>query len=73
MDAYRKWIDSLPLLVKIIFALPILDGILFGIYRICKGTLPNIVLGIIWICVGATIFWIVDRIFLLWKGKVLEL
>lgn len=43
MDAYRKWIDSLPLLVKIIFALPILDGILFGIYRICKGNLPNIV------------------------------
>ena len=73
MDAYRKWIDSLPLLVKIIFALPILDGILFGIYRICKGNLPNIVLGIIWIFVGATIFWVLDIIFLLWKGKVLEL
>ena len=63
MDAYRKWIDSLPLLVKI----------LFGIYRICKGNLPNIVLGIIWIFVGAAIFWILDIIFLLWKGKVLEL
>ena len=73
MDAYRKWIDSLPLLVKIIFALPILDGILFGIYRICKGNLPNIVLGIIWIFVGAAIFWILDIVFLLLKGKVLEL
>ena len=58
---------------QIIFALPILDGILFGIYRICKGNLPNIVLGIIWIFVGAAIFWILDIVFLLLKGKVLEL
>ena len=27
MAAYRKWLDSLPLIVKIILALPGLDGI----------------------------------------------
>lgn len=73
MATYRKWIDSLPLLVKIILALPVLDGIFYGIYRICKGTLLNIILGIIWIFAGAAIFWILDIIFLLLRGKVPEL
>ena len=72
MDAYRNWIDSLPLWLKIILALPVLDGIFYGLYRICKGDIPNIVLGLIWIFVGATIFWILDMIFLAFKNKVLE-
>lgn len=72
MAAYRKFIDSLPLLVKIILALPVLDGIFYGIYRICKGTILNVVIGIIWIFAGAAIFWILDIIFLLLRGRVLE-
>lgn len=73
MAEFRKWMDSLPLVLKIIFALPGIDGILYGIYRICRGDLPNVILGIIWIVAGATICWVLDIIFLLWKGKVLEL
>lgn len=73
MAEFRKWMDSLPLVLKIIFALPGIDGILYGIYRICRGDLPNVILGVIWIVAGATICWVLDIIFLLWKGKVLEL
>lgn len=73
MAEFRKWMDSLPLVLKIIFALPGIDGILYGLYRICRGDLPNVILGIVWIVAGATICWVLDIVFLLWKGKVLEL
>lgn len=73
MDAYRKWLDSLPLIVKIILALPFLDGIFYGIYRICKGTTAGIVLGIVWIFVGTVITWILDIVFLLLGKPVFEL
>lgn len=43
MEAYRKWIDSLPLLIRIILALPVIDGIIYGIYRICKGTTNGLI------------------------------
>ena len=72
MAEFRKWVDSLPLILKIIFALPGIDGVIYGIYRICKGDVPNVVLGIIWIFAGATICWVLDIVFLLWKGKILE-
>ena len=72
MQEYRKWLNSLPLIVKIILALPVLDGIFFGIYRICSGKVPNIVLGVIWIFVGATFGWIIDIIFLVMEKPVLE-
>jgi hypothetical protein len=73
MAEFRKWMDSLPLVLKIIFALPGIDGILYGLYRICRGDLPNVILGIVWIVAGATICWVLDIVFLLWKGKVFEL
>ncbi len=73
MNELRKAIDNLPLIVKIILALPILDGIIFGIYRICKGDLPGIVLGIIWIFFGGTIGWILDIIFIVLGKPVFEL
>ena len=73
MAEFRKWMDELPMFLKIIFALPVLDGILYGIYRICSDDAPNMVLGAIWLFVGATFGWIFDIAFLLWKGKVFEL
>lgn len=73
MAEFRKWMDSLPLIVKILLAPPGIDGIAYGIYRICRGDVPNVILGIVWIVAGATICWVLDIIFLLWKGKVLEL
>ncbi|MBQ8320436.1 MAG: hypothetical protein IJX81_06110 [Clostridia bacterium] len=73
MAEFRKWMDALPLWLKIVFALPFIDGIIYGIYRICKGTMPNIILGIVWIVAGTCVTWILDIVFLLWKGAVLEI
>jgi hypothetical protein len=73
MSDYRKWLNSLPLIVKIILALPLLDGIFYGIYRIAKGETANIVLGIVWIFIGAMIGWILDIVFLLLDKPVFEL
>ena len=72
MAAYRKWLDSLPLIVKIILALPGLNGIFYGIYRICKGNLANIILGVVWIIAGTAITWILDIVFLVLGKNVLE-
>ncbi len=73
MEAYRKWIDSLPLIVRIILCLPGLNGIFFGIYRICKGNTPNVILGIVWIIAGTAVTWILDLIFTLMGKPVFEL
>ena len=73
MKEFRKFIDSLPLIWRIILALPLLDGIVYGIYRICKGNTPNVILGIIWIFAGSAITWVVDLVFLLLGKKIFEL
>ena len=73
MKEFRKFIDSLPLILRIILALPLLDGIVYGIYRICKGNIPNVILGIIWIFAGSAITWVVDLVFLLLGKKIFEL
>ena len=73
MAEFRKWMDSLPLWLKIVFALPGIDGIMYGLYRIAKNDTPNIILGVIWLIAGTCVTWIVDIVFLLTKGKVLEI
>ncbi len=69
-----KTFDGLPFIVKIILALPFIDGIAYGIYRIAKGIDKNdvllIVVGIIWIVVGATILWVIDLISVILYGNV---
>ncbi len=75
MKDYIKWMDTNPILVKLILALPFLDGIMWGLYRLFKGLVKNdvfaIVVGIIWIFVGATIFWVIDLLTLIFTGKVI--
>lgn len=66
-NSYVKFIDGLPLLLKVILALPGLDGIFYGIYRICKG---HIIIGILWILLGFAILWIIDIITIILYGKV---
>lgn len=65
-SGYCAAIDKLPWILRLIFALPVLDGIIYGIYRICSGvasgSVLKIVMGIVWIFVGAAIFWIIDII-----------
>ncbi len=67
MKEYVSFIDGLPYIVKIILALPGLDGIFFGIYRIAKGKL---IIGILWIVLGFAILWIIDLISVILNGKV---
>lgn len=65
-------IDDLPLLVKLILCIPAID-IIWGIYRVIKYLEPMnllmLVISILTIVPGATIIWVLDIIFLLWKGK----
>lgn len=66
MAGLVKAFDNLPWIVKLILALPGIDGIAWGIYRVAKGVSKNdmlqIIIGILWIFVGFAILWIVDMI-----------
>lgn len=66
-SGYVSAINGLPLLIKLLLALPVIDGIIYGIYRILKG---HVIAGIIWIFIGATIGWIIDMITIILNGKV---
>lgn len=74
MNSIVKGFDSLPRLVKIIFALPVLD-IIWAIYRLCrsiaKKSVIATVLSIIMLILCPAIFWIVDLITTIITGKVL--
>ncbi len=76
MNSIVKGFDSLPRIVKVIFALPVLD-ILWAIYRLCrsiakKNTLA-IILAILMLVLCPVIFWIVDLITTILTGKVVWL
>ena len=67
-------IDELPLIVKIIFAIPALD-IIWNIYRLCRSIVNNNIIGIILsvllLTVGLAFMWLVDIISLILAKKVL--
>lgn len=46
-SGYCAAIDKLPWILRLIFALPVLDGIIYGIYRICSGVASGSVLKIV--------------------------
>ena len=66
--------DNLPLIAKIILALPCLD-IVWAVYRLCRSIEKNnavgIVLGVLMIIICPVIMWIVDLITIIVYGKVL--
>ena len=74
MKELIKAIDSLPLLVKVILAIPALD-IVWWIYRLAKSldkqNLIGIVLAIVLMIVGIPFMWLIDIISILLKGTVL--
>ena len=76
MEEFVRALDELPLGVKIVLALPGID-IIWGIYRIvdgiCRGSVPQIILGAVWVFAGTAFCWVLDIIFLLVKGEVLKL
>lgn len=69
-----KTFDNLPLIVKIILALPVLD-VVWAVYRLCrsidKNNMVGIILGIVMLLVCPAIFWLIDIITLLVIGKVI--
>lgn len=66
MKDFVNAINKLPILVKIILALPVLDGLVYGIYRICN---KHLIAGLLWIIFGATIMWVVDIVTIVTTGK----
>lgn len=73
MNEYIKFMDDLPMIAKILFALPVLD-ILWNVYRLIKSIRDNNTLGIvlaILLLVFSTIVWLVDLITLAVYGKIL--
>jgi len=74
MKGIIKFFDELPLIVKVIFALPVLD-ILWAIYRLCrsvnKGNAVGIILALIMLFVCPALFWLIDIITLLVVRKVI--
>ena len=74
MSSFVKAMDSMPMIVKIILALPALD-IIWNIYRVvrsaAKKNVLGIVLGIILIIVGIPFMWLVDIISIIICNKVL--
>ena len=74
MKDFLKSLDSLPILVKVILAIPALD-IVWGIYRIvsaidAKNTVA-LVVSIILLFVPIT--WIIDIVMILLQGRVWKL
>ena len=67
MKAYVKTIDGLPQILKIILALPGLDNIVYGIYRIAKG---NVIIGLLWLIIGGWVLCLIDLYTLITKNKV---
>lgn len=68
MKSITNFFDSLPYAVKIILALPVFDGLCYGIYRISKG---HIISGLVWIFLGiAVVGSIIDLYTLITEKKV---
>ncbi|MFA6801258.1 MAG: hypothetical protein WCR19_04020 [Acholeplasmataceae bacterium] len=71
--SFIKAVDGLPWIVKLILALPGID-VVYGIYRLVKGFSKNdivlLVAGIIWICAGWAILWIIDIITVILYKKI---
>ena len=74
MKSFIKAMDELPLVLKIILAIPMLD-IVWAIYRIIKGVayknVVTLIAGILWIIPGSVVCWILDIVFLVTTHKLL--
>ncbi|MDE6656365.1 MAG: hypothetical protein K2J85_05160 [Anaeroplasmataceae bacterium] len=68
-----KAFDDLPLIVKVILCIPMLD-IVWSIYKIArsadKGNVLGIILGILTIIPGAFFIWVIDLVTVLLNNKV---
>lgn len=73
MKDFIKSMESLPTLLKIIFALPVLD-IIWNVTRLFKSIVKNnligVILAIILIVPGVAFMWIIDIISILLYDKI---
>lgn len=73
MNELINSLDNLPLVVKLILCIPLLD-VVWSVYKLCRSITKNNVLGIILailtIVPGATFIWIIDLLTLALTGKV---
>ncbi len=67
MNRVEQWFDDLPWVIKIIFTLPVLDGLFWGAYRIARGRL---VAGFGWVILGGVLLWPFDLVAVLFFGRV---
>ena len=70
-EKYIAFLNSKSDAVKMLLALPIIDGIIYGLYRIAKG---HYFTGVVWFIIGASVGWIFDLLCLflkkpLWMSK----
>ena len=74
MKELVKAFDDLPIWLKFVLALPGIDGIAYGIYRIAKGVDQKdnvmLIVGILWIVAGFFLLWIIDMVSVLLYGNV---
>ena len=73
MDSLIKAFDNLPKIVKLILCIPAI-AIIWMIYRLCrslaKKNIIGIILAIVLIFVGIPFMWLIDLLFILFKGSV---
>ncbi len=71
MQEFLNEVNGLPLVVKVILCIPVLD-IFYCVCRIVKGVVKGdvlwIVLGVLTVFPGAFFMWILDLIWVLLKG-----
>jgi hypothetical protein len=77
MNDIVKAYDGLPWIIKLILALPGIDGIPWGLYRVFKGLAKKdnmlVLIGILWIFLGIFILWIIDMVSILLYKKLVWL
>lgn len=69
-DLIRQ-VNGLPLIIKLLLCIPAIE-IFYGICRVVNGIVKNnvlwIILAILTIVPGAFFMWLIDVIWVLWKG-----
>lgn len=73
MKGFIDAMDNLPLILKVVFAIPMLD-IVWVIYRLCrsidKQSTFGILLAVLLIFIGIPFLWLIDIVTILVKGNV---
>lgn len=76
MNEFIKQVNELPLVLKVILCIPVLD-IFYSVCRVVNGVVKNyvlwIVLGVLTVIPGAFFMWILDLIWVLLKGHAFML